>query len=38
MRGDQLKYWEQGTSKAVTLTLLCVHVYAEKLTGFHFVL
>lgn len=22
--GDQLKYWKQGTSKAVNLTLLCV--------------
>lgn len=24
--GDQLKYWKQGTRKAVSLTLLCVNM------------
>lgn len=34
MRGDQLKYWKQGTSKAVSLTLVCRYVHIEKSTGF----
>lgn len=29
--GDQLKYWKQGTSKAVNLTLSCVGTSTQKI-------